>query len=110
MTDCEKLITTKKKTDFDIISDTDSVCDEKPKVNERDDLSGMVLNMFGKIDVRELIIIWVVFLFLHTEMFSEHVLKKFRGATNEDGTMTMTGTIYSSLFMILVVIICTLVF
>lgn len=80
------------------------------KVKERDDLSGMLLNMFGKIDMRELFIIWIAFIIIHTEKFAEQVLKRFSGAINDDGTMRMKGTLYSSACMILVVILCTIVF
>ena len=84
--------------------------DNQLKVGDRDDLSGMALNMFSKLDGRSLWIIWVMFLFIHTEMFGKHVLKRFAGAINDDDTMTMKGTLYSSFFMMLVVVICTLVF
>ena len=80
------------------------------QVGERDDLSGLALNMFGKLDGRSIIIIWLVFLFIHTELFAENILKKFSGSRNEDGTMTMKGTLYASCFMMMIVIICTLVF
>lgn len=82
----------------------------KHKLRDRDDLSGLALNMFSKIDVRELFILWVVFIFIHTEMFSDHVLKRFNGTTNEDKTMTMKGTVYSSIFMIMIIVICSLLF
>lgn len=82
----------------------------KKKMNERDDLSGMFLNMTGKIDFREIFILWILFLFLHTSTFAEHILKKFKGATNENGTMTMKGTIYASLFMVLAILLCTILF
>ena len=80
------------------------------KLKDRDDLSGMMLNMVGKIDAREIFIIWIVFIFIHTPAFADHILKKFKGTTNEDSTMTMRGTLYSSIFMILVVIVCSIVF
>lgn len=98
MEDCEKLV-------------VDNSCGtDIPKPKDRDDLSGMTLNMFGKIDGREILIIWVVFLFLHTELFAEQILKKFKGATNEDGTMTMRGTLYASMFMMIVVVLCSILF
>ncbi|KAG7394166.1 hypothetical protein PHYBOEH_005560 [Phytophthora boehmeriae] len=81
----------------------------KPK-RDRDDLSGLVLNMSKNIDPRELFIVWIVFLFLHTEMFAEHFLKRFSGATNEDLSMTMKGTLCASVLMMIVVLICSVVF
>ena len=83
----------------------------KNKVNDRDDLSGMMLNMIGKIDIRELIILWLTFLFIHTPTFVTHFLKKIKGTYNPDSlTMTMKGTFYSSMFMMIVVVLCTMMF
>ena len=84
--------------------------DHRRKIGDRDDLSGMALNMLKKLDGRGMAIIWIMFLFIHTETFGDHVLKRFSGARNEDGTMTMKGTIYASFFMMLVVVLCNLVF
>jgi hypothetical protein len=80
------------------------------KVRDRDDLGGMLLNMSKKVDARELFIIWIVFLFIHTEMFCEHILKRFSNTTNADNTMTMKGTFYASMIMLLTVLICSVVF
>lgn len=80
------------------------------KMGDRDDISGLTLNMPGKLDGRSLFIIWIVFLFVHTEMFGDHILKRFSGARNDDGTMTMKGTLYASFFLMLIVVICSLVF
>lgn len=106
------------------ISDSESECEEPPqvpkrkskrskkkrKVNDRDDLGGMIINMTSKIDIRELFIIWVAFLFINTQSFI-CFLKKIKGTVNDtNSTMTMKGTFYASLFMILVVIICTMLF
>lgn len=83
----------------------------KNKVNDRDDLSGMMLNMIGKIDIRELIILWLTFLFIHTPTFVTHFLKKIKGTYNPDSmTMTMKGTFYASMFMMIVVVLCTMMF
>lgn len=84
---------------------------KKSKTNDRDDLSGMFLNMLGKVDIRELLIIWLAFLFIHTPAFITHFLKRFKGAYDDTcSSMTMKGTFYSSLFMILIVVICTMLF
>ena len=78
--------------------------------NEKDDIGGMMINMGSHIDVREIFIIWVVFIFLHTELFVECILKKISGASNDDNTMTMKGTFIASILMILAVIICAMTF
>ena len=110
--------------DFEDIQDVLNVDQRKPKkpkkkksdvnnvnnVKDCDDIGGLTMSMLGKADVRELFIIWVVFLFVHTELYSDSFLKRFKSATNEDGTMTMKGTLISSLIMMIVVLICTIVF
>ena len=105
MSDCEKL--TKQQETEPLVELTPSA----PKVlSEKDDFSGMTLNMVKKIDVREIFILWITFIALHFEIFSVHVLSKFKGTTNEDKTMTLKGTIYASVFMIIMVILCRLIF
>lgn len=111
MSDCERLTTKSSVKKNKEHWDEEPACNEySSKVGERDDLSGMALNMFSKLDWRSLIIIWVTFIFVHTEMFGEHILKRFANTLNEDGTMNMKGTVYASFFMLVMVIICTLVF
>lgn len=83
---------------------------EKTNVKDCDDINGMALGMFGKVDMREMFILWVMFLFLHTELYSVSFLKRFKDATNEDGTMSMKGTLISSVVMIIAVLICGIVF
>jgi hypothetical protein len=97
--DCEKILV----NDDEVIK----VC----KVNERDDLSGMVLNMSHRINKVGVFIIWAAYLFIHSEIFAIHILKNnFSNACNDDNTMTMEGTLISSVFMVLVVVLCILVF
>lgn len=79
-------------------------------MSDRDDLSGMALNMFAKIDPREVFILWGLFIVLHSELFADWFLKKFKGTTNSDKTMTMKGTIYASFVMTIAIIICSLIF
>ncbi len=115
MPDFEKLIKDldDQKNEVDCEDDVVSVKVRKRKskrMRDRDDFSGMFLHMSKKIDPRELFIIWVVFLFLHTEMFAEHILKRFSGTTNDDLSKTMKGTIYSSVLMMLVVVLCCVIF
>jgi len=105
--DCERIA-----HHYDDDTQSESSCASSTK-HERDDLSGMMLNMVGKLDGVELIIIWLMFLFLHTEMACEHIFKRFSGATNKDNntmTMTMKGTLIASVLMMIVVIICKIVF
>lgn len=78
--------------------------------DSKDDLGGMMVAMTQKIDVRELIILWALFIFLHTELFADSFLKKISNATNEDGTMKMKGTFIASMIMVVAIMICSIVF
>lgn len=97
MSDCEKLTTEKREK-------------KVSNVTERDDFGGMILNMLGKIDPRALMIIWISFIFLHTELCAENIMKKINGSINQDHTLTMKGTIIASFLMVLIVAICIIVF
>lgn len=94
------------------MSDCENITDKPPRapINERDDFGGMLLNMFGKLDPRALMIVWISFIFLHTELCAENILKKINGAINQDNTLTMKGTIVASFIMTLIVAICMIVF
>lgn len=80
------------------------------RCRERDDFVGLPLNMANKIGLRPLGILWVVFIFLHTELFARNVLKRFPGALYPDGSISTRGTLYSSVFMALAVVVCALLF
>lgn len=110
MPDYEKLIDDCEERSEAELPDKKRKSRRRQRVRDRDDLSGMFLHMGKKVDVRELFIVWVIFLFLHTEMFAEHFLKRVQGATNEDLSMTMKGTLCASLLMIMVVMICAIAF
>ncbi len=101
MSDCEEITikTQKKQSKHKKILNSD-----------RDDLGGMFINMGRHVDVREIFILWIVFIFIHTEMFAEYILKRVNNATNEDCTLTMKGTFIASLVMVVAIIICSMVF
>lgn len=108
MVDFESLIAPSEPDDESVACEPRR--NRRRRSRDRDDLSGLFLNMGKKIDIRELFIIWIMFLFLHTEMFAEHVLKRFSGACNDDCTPTMKGTILASILMMLVIMLCAVVF
>ena len=103
MSDCEKLVKT-----------LDEVHERKKSarrvLTDKDDFSGMAVNMVKRIDPREIFILWITFVAIHCEIFSVQVLSRFNGTTNEDKTMTVKGTMYASIFMMMVVIICKMIF
>ncbi len=80
------------------------------EVSDRDDLSGMVLNMFGKVDIRMMLIIWISFLFLHSDLFIDEFLSKIKGCTLDNGGMSMRGTFYISILMMIIIFLCLIVF
>ena len=112
MSDYEKLAPSEQKVSREVDHTTQEnyKCKNKrrgKKLHDRDDLTGMALNMVNKIDFTELLVIWIVFLFIHSEMFAVQILQRFNGTTNDDKTMTMKGTLYSSIIMIITVICCS---
>lgn len=82
---------------------------KKTKLTEKDDLVGMIINVGRKINPTEIIILWIVYLFIHSSAFID-ILKKINGTTNDDNSMTLKGTFYSSLFMVLVIVLCSIIF
>jgi hypothetical protein len=82
----------------------------KSKMSSKDDFGGMFICMGKKIDVREIIIIWFIYVMLHSEIFATMFLKKIKNAVNEDNTMTMKGTFISSILMVCVVVLCSILF
>lgn len=104
MSDCEKL----SNTSDDIKHAPKRK--RKSKMSNKDDFSGMFICMGKKVDFREILIIWFVFVMLHSEIFATALLKKIKNAVNDDNTMTMKGTFISSLLLIGVVVICAILF
>jgi hypothetical protein len=90
---------------------TDISKEEPPSpLSDKDDFAGMFVNASKKIDFRQLLSLWLLFLMLHTEFYVENILHRFKGATDEKGNMTMKGTFYSSLIMLLGIVIIGMVF
>ena len=106
--------------DFEPLVETDSSVDESEtpsrvynnnKNEGKDDIAGMIINASKKIDVRQMFIIWLLFIFLHTEFFMEKVISKIKGAVNkEGGDYTIMGTFYASFIMIVGILILNFIF
>lgn len=99
------------------MDDCEKISDSCPKprksehdINERDDFGGMILNMFNKVDPRAIMIVFISYIFLHTELCAENVMKKMSGCLNEDGSLTMKGTIYSAFVMTFIAMLCMIIF
>jgi hypothetical protein len=82
----------------------------KDKISDMDDFAGMMVNAGKSINVRELIVIWLWFIILHSEPFILKILSKFSGTVDEKNNMTMKGTGYISIIMILGVIIIDMIY
>ncbi len=89
-----------------------TVSKKKPKegLKDNDDFAGVFINAGKSINVREMIIIWLWFLILHSDIFIERFLCNIAGACDENKSLTMNGTIYASIIMMVGVIIIDMVY
>mgnify|MGYP001579868788 CR=1 FL=1 len=84
--------------------------DKPTELDEHDDFAGVIINAGKSINVREMIIIWLWFLIIHSEIFIERFLAHIPGACDENKSMTMNGTIYASFIMIIGVVLIDMVY
>lgn len=82
----------------------------KEELKESDDLAGMLVCAGKSINFCEMIIIWLWFLLIHSEIFIERILALIKGSVDDNNNLTMMGTIYSSFVMIVGVIIIDMVY
>lgn len=80
------------------------------KLDEHDDFAGVIINAGKSINVREMVIIWLWFLIIHSEIFIERFLARVPGACDANNNMTMSGTLYASLVMIIGVVVIDMVY
>lgn len=83
---------------------------EKYEPAEHDDFTGVIINASKSINVREIIIIWIWFLVIHSEIFIERFLSKIPGSIDDTKNLTMNGTFYLSIFMIIGVILIDMIY
>lgn len=79
-------------------------------LDEHDDFAGVIINAGKSINGREMVIIWIWFLIIHSEIFIERFLSHIPGACDSSNNMTMSGTIYASFVMIIGVILIDMVY
>lgn len=77
---------------------------------ECDDFAGVLINASKSINIREMIIIWLWFLIIHSEMFIERFISHLPEACTDQNELTMNGTIYASFIMIIGVVIIDMVY
>lgn len=78
--------------------------------DEHDDFAGVIINAGKSISWREMILIWITFLVIHSESFVTQFLSHMPDAVDRDGVMTMSGTIYASIVMMVGVIIIDMIY
>lgn len=70
------------------------------------DLSPVLGQALGKVQVKLLFYMFIIFLILSSDVFVRRVLYYFKGATNEMGTATTTyGTIITGILLVIFVAI-----
>jgi hypothetical protein len=79
-------------------------------LDEHDDFAGVIINAGKSINAREMVIIWLWFLIIHSEIFIMRFLTHIPGACDASNNMTMSGTIYASFIMIVGVILIDMIY
>jgi hypothetical protein len=98
-----------------ILSNKDADCEKLNKeiitksLNSRDDIGGMLINMSSTIHFKKIILIWLIYLLMNTELFLENILSKFSNTSNEN-SLTMKGTFICSLFLVLCIILIDFIY
>ena len=83
---------------------------EQTVPREHDDIAGVIVSAGRSINVREMIIIWLWFLIIHSEIFIDSILTKIPSTVDDQKNMTLNGTIAASIIMIIGVIIIDMVY
>lgn len=80
------------------------------KLNENDDFAGLIVNAGKSINVREMVIIWLWFLIIHSEVFVMRFLSKIPGAVDDQQNMTLSGTFSASIVMIIGIVLIDMIY
>ena len=80
-------------------------------MKDADDINGMIINALSSINWLEMVIIWVWYLMIHSDLFVDQVLSNLPGDyVDEHKNFTISGTVASSFIMIVGVIIIDMIF
>ena len=109
MSDFEPLVETDVSNACATI-DTSDCSSECSSIHDKDDIAGMIYNAGKKLNIGKLFIVWLLFIFLHTEFFMDNIMSKLKGAFNDKKEPTIVGTLYASLIMMVGLVILTLIF
>ena len=66
--------------------------------HSRHDFAGLLISAGNTINWKKVILLWLVFIIMNTEIFIEKFLEKFDGAVHGD-RITMKGVFVSSIFL-----------
>lgn len=80
------------------------------KLNENDDFAGLIVSAGKSINVREMVIIWLWFLIVHSEVFIMRFLSKIPGAVDDQQNMTLSGTFSASIVMIIGIVLIDMIY
>lgn len=83
---------------------------EPKKLTENDDFAGVIVNAGKSINIREMIIIWLWFLIVHSEIFIMKFLAKIPGAVDDNQNMTLSGTFSASIIMIIGIVLIDMIY
>jgi hypothetical protein len=103
MSDCENIQNIKNKED--------TFFNLKPikDLKSKDDIGGMIINASYSIQWKKIILLWLLFIVMNTEIFMDKCISKFDGSV-ENGMMTMKGTFLMSILLVMVYIFIDLLY
>jgi hypothetical protein len=97
---------TKKKDYISIESDSEEECDKK--LSDDDDFPSMFVKLFSRINIKVAIFIFILGLFLFSDIFIKNILSSFKGAVSDLGYPTTNGTVIQLIFLIIAYLIVDL--
>jgi hypothetical protein len=77
--------------------------------HSRHDFAGMLIAAGNTINWKKVILLWLVFIIMNTEIFIDKFLERFDGALYND-RVTMKGVFISSMFLIIAYILIDMLY
>jgi hypothetical protein len=95
----------KKKDYVSIDSESD---DDNNKLSDDDDFPSMFVKLLSRINIKIAIFIFILGLFLFSDIFIRNILSTFNGAVSDLGYPTTNGTVIQLLFLVIAYLIIDL--
>lgn len=91
-----------KNVDYITVDDNDGYADsyDDDYENNDDDFPSMFMKMCSRINIKVAIFVFIIGLFLFSDIFVRSVLGAFNGAVSQLGTPTSHGTVIQLLFIV----------